>query len=373
MPLGLADNTLLFEFPEIHETAVLEVSFHRTLRVPDDGRRYNLPPGLGRFPLQAVDDLRAAQCPPTWRKRGGIALPMWQAEACWISFRSRCDFPFAVKVAAGKVNALTGTPWSDDLDVTQADYMEVPGQPWLDGFCVAKGIVRQFVAMPLGAGYTAEEQITGQAEHGGIQILARPMRREVWWDRLCATQARERDELLARHRAELEDLDRLHAAGRLRHHRYSGSIGMDEAAAAPAFMRRAVMSAATDMGMGAGGRIRQEVRKPIEPPDVWDQSLRSRCFVHLADASQWHGLTGTAPPTKAPTAKDYARCGLPWFDYDDAAAPREGSTILAAIKSVFAKGEERGEQPLPENEGFEPPEPIVLRSRRRGIAVPEAF
>lgn len=362
MPLGLVNNTLLFEFPEIHDTAVLEVSFHRTLRVPDDGRRYNLPPGLGRFPLRPVDDLRAGQCPPKWRKRGGIALPMWQAEACWISFGSPYDFPFAVKVAAGKVNALTGAPWTDALDITQADYMEVPGQPWLDGFCVAKGIVRQFVAMPLGAGYTAEEQITGEAEHGGIQILARPMRRDVWWDRLRAAQVREREDLLARHRAEIEDLDRLHAAGRLRHHRYSGLIDMDEALGAEPFAAPSVMASSTSMGMGAGGRIHQEVRKPIEQPDVWDQSLQSRCFVHLAEASRWTWLTGDAPPTRAPTAKDYARAGLPWFDYEATAAPREGSTILAAVKSVFAKGEENGEQPLPENDGFEPPEPVVIRA-----------
>lgn len=367
MSLGLADDTLLFEFPEIHESAVLEVAFHRTLRVPDDGRRYNLPPGLGRFPLQAVDDLRATQCPPTWRRRGGIVLPMWQAEACWISFRSRFDVPFAVKVAAGKVNALTGAPWSDEFDFAAADYMEVPGQPWLDGFCAAKGVVRQFVAMPLGAGYTAEEQITGKAEHGGIQILARPMRREVWWGRLFAAQAREREELLARHRAELEDLDRLHAAGRVRRHQYAGWAGMDDAAAMPALSAmRMSEPVASDMGLGAGGRIRQEVHRPVEKPEVWDPSLRSRCFIHLADASGWRALTHHAPPTKAPTAKDYARSGLPWFDYYDAdATPREGSTILAALKSVFTTGEQRGEQPLPENEGFEPPEPVVLRPRRQ--------
>jgi len=50
--------------------------------------------------------------------------------------------------------------------------------------------------------------------------------------------------------------------------------------------------------------------------------------------------------------------------YNVPPTPRDGSTILAAIKSVFVKGEERGEQPLPENEGFEQPEPVVLRSRR---------
>jgi hypothetical protein len=32
--------------------------------------------------------------------------------------------------------------------------------------------------MPLGAGYTVEEQLTGEAEHGGIQIIACPLKPE---------------------------------------------------------------------------------------------------------------------------------------------------------------------------------------------------
>jgi hypothetical protein len=34
--------------------------------------------------------------------------------------------------------------------------------------------------MPLGSGYSAEEQITGEAEHGGIQIVVYPMKQEVF-------------------------------------------------------------------------------------------------------------------------------------------------------------------------------------------------
>jgi hypothetical protein len=32
------------------------VSSQRTLRIPDDGNTYPLPPGLGRFPLRRVAD-----------------------------------------------------------------------------------------------------------------------------------------------------------------------------------------------------------------------------------------------------------------------------------------------------------------------------
>jgi hypothetical protein len=54
----------------------------------------------------------------------------------------------------------------------------VPELPWVDGYCVENGVIRQFVAMPLGDGYSAEEQITGAAEHGGVQIAVYPMKKE---------------------------------------------------------------------------------------------------------------------------------------------------------------------------------------------------
>jgi hypothetical protein len=85
---------------------------------------------------------------------------MYQAEALWISFSSSSGYPFAVKITAGKINAVTGEPWVQGIKNDPQDYVPVPSQPWLDGFCVGEGIVRQFVAMPLGQGYSAEEQIT---------------------------------------------------------------------------------------------------------------------------------------------------------------------------------------------------------------------
>ena len=82
-----------------------------------------------------------------------------------------CKFTFVRREKQGKINAVTGRDWSNGLHRGQQDYMVAPGQPWLDGYCVEKGVIRQFVAMPLGAGYTAEEQITGKAEQGGLQVI----------------------------------------------------------------------------------------------------------------------------------------------------------------------------------------------------------
>jgi len=139
--------------------------FQRTLRIPDDGSDYPLPPGLGHFPLRHVDDF-AENVSAQWLAHGGVMLPMYQSEAMWLNFTPHdvkghwAEYPFAIKVAVGKIDAVTGKEWSNALHKKPQDYMVAPEQPWLDGFCVEKGIIRQFVAMPLGAGYTAEEQIT---------------------------------------------------------------------------------------------------------------------------------------------------------------------------------------------------------------------
>ena len=105
--LTVQNDKLAFQFPEVHPDAVCKIEFQRTLRLPDDNREYPLPPGLGRFPLSHVDDY-AHKIPAQWVEHGGVFLPMAQAEAMWVRFSS--DYPFAVKIAAGKVNAVSGQP-----------------------------------------------------------------------------------------------------------------------------------------------------------------------------------------------------------------------------------------------------------------------
>src|SRR5262249_5043909 len=77
--------SLIFRFPEVHEDAKAAICFQRTLRIPDDGKHYPLPPGLDAFPLRHVEDF-AARVPRDWSERGGMMMPLYQAEAMWISF-----------------------------------------------------------------------------------------------------------------------------------------------------------------------------------------------------------------------------------------------------------------------------------------------
>ena len=67
-------------------------------------------------------------------------MPMDQSEALWISFSA--SYPFAVRIAAGKINAVSGEAWTAELHSEPQDYVVVPGQPWLDGFSVGAGPLR---------------------------------------------------------------------------------------------------------------------------------------------------------------------------------------------------------------------------------------
>lgn len=285
----------------------LSIGFQRTLRIPDDGKVHPLPPGFGGFPLRHVDD-HESTVPPTWLERGGVIMPMFQAEALWLNFDG--SYPAALKIGAGKINALTGEEWRGGLHGKPQDYLTVPIQPWLDGFAVAEGTIRQFVAAPLGDGTTVEEQLTGKATVGGIQIQVYPMKPQWYFARLLRRSIPTSLSQL------LPDLIQRHFA-------------MDFRAGGPLKCLR------EDMGLGMGGRMRQEIYKDLHGLAAWDQDRSSRCFVHLCNSMLWREITGENPPHPPVTAHEYRVAGLPWFDYyRDDLPSLEGSKTLASLKSL---------------------------------------
>lgn len=146
------------------------ISFQRTLRVPEDGREYPLPADMGELPIYRIEDF-ADKVPPHWLEDGGFFIPLYQREALFIAFKGVSWRPTAAKVAVGRINAVTGKPYDEQIRPHEQDYVIIPDQRWLDGINTGKGFVSQFVAMPLGEGYTVEEQMTDEARHGGFQIV----------------------------------------------------------------------------------------------------------------------------------------------------------------------------------------------------------
>lgn len=318
--LELRQNSLVFSFPEVHHAASCKIDFQRTLRIPDDNRDYPLPPGLGRFPVEHVDDFAAA-VPEKWMEHGGVFIPLYQSEALWLNFTGR--YPCAIKVAAGKINAISGETWSNGLSAGTQDYAVVPGQPWLDGFNIAEDLVRQFVAMPLGEGYTAEEQITGEAEHGGLQIVAYPLRADIY-------------------KRDFEQEFRMHA------HREREVVLFSNPEACYD------SCASAEMGLAPGGTMRQHIYKDKYGIDDWDQDNGFRCFVHLVNSAAYESITGRKPPHRPLTAQDYTRRGLPWFEHYSDDKAMGGSKVLSALASVGARVIGKGQGVLPDNDPVKP-------------------
>lgn len=140
LKVGTKDNHL-------HIGKYFTVTFQRTLRIPDDGKTYPLPPGLGSFPIYQVEDY-IERVPPAWKDRGGIFIPMYQREALWLNFGGAHWRPNAMKIAVGKVNAITGKPWDQRLHDDPQDYLVCPDQLWLDGTNAGEGYIRQFSLWP---------------------------------------------------------------------------------------------------------------------------------------------------------------------------------------------------------------------------------
>lgn len=296
------NDQIVFRFPKTDARSKFSIEFQRTLRVPDTDKEYALPPGLGAFRIRHAEDYKTSLAPEV-SSRGGVILPMWQAEAMWINFEAHdvnsVEFPVAIKVATGKINAVTGSTWDPELQDDPQDYVVSPEQPWLDGYCVDEDLVRQFVAMPLGSGYSIEEQVSGDAEWGGLQISVCPLKPEIWRS------------YLRRNQPSIEE-------------RY-----LSEESSMVLFEHSAMM------GLGAGGKITQTIYDDPFCIDAWDESQAQRVFVHLLHAKDWLSVTGNPAPNEPPSAKDYSSAGLPWFAYYGSdQAGLSGNSLLAAQSSV---------------------------------------
>jgi hypothetical protein len=273
------------------------VGFQRTLRIPETGL-HPLPPGLGRFPLRRVADYPDT-APAEWLSRGGVMLPIYQREAMWLSFKA--SEPTALQVGVGKVCAVSGLPWIEHLVKDPQNYVALPDQPWLDGINAGDGFVRQFVAVPLGSGATVEGQVTGQETHGGVQLRAVGLTEQALVEWRAAQASRTQ---------------------------CSPDLMLDGLLPAPS----------ADMGLGAGGRMRQEVYADDRALADYDESGALRVFVHLCSAAQWAAITGEVPPPTPVDRDAYVQAGLPWFDFYNAdARDLAPSEVLARVKTVGKK------------------------------------
>lgn len=210
----------------------------------------------------------------------------------WLGFGGTWWKPNAVQVGVGEINVVSGSPWTERLADTAQNYLVTPDQPWLDGINTGAGVIRQFVALPLGSGHTVEGQLTGAERVGGIQIRVFEPKPGRFPDEITESEP--------------------------------CPDGRPRAAAA-----------AQMMGLGAGGIMRQHIYSDAYGLDAWDTTNVGEIYVHILNGVDFYSITGRQPPSSPIDADLYTRYGFPWFEvFDEHRSDLAPSERLQAVKTV---------------------------------------
>lgn len=281
------------------------VSFKRTLRIPEDGKEHKAPPNFGVFPIYRVED-HPKSIPARWHGQDGAFIPMYQREGLYIRFDNETMWqPYAVKVAIGGVNAISGEAQTNKLRDDPQDYLVCPPQLWLDGINTGRSTIRQFLAMPLGLGYTVEASLSGSEEVGGLQITVFVPKPGIFPDAKPETKA----------------------------------------AIRPTAFRQSSGTESGQMGLGAGGVINQKILPDPHGVEAWDQSNFAQVTVHILNSEQFQLITGLEPPPTSVNEDTYAEHKFPWFPLYGEVLQGDvtPSELLAGAKTVAERDAERQE------------------------------
>jgi tetratricopeptide (TPR) repeat protein len=391
---GMRRLPLAVHKDELHVGRHTRISFNRTLRVPEDGREYPLPAGFGRLPILRVEDY-AERVPEKWLEQGGFIIPLYQREALFLSFSGVKWRPTIGKVSVGRVNAVSGKEHDLKIRSHRQDYVVIPDQHWLDGVNSGNGLVRQFVAMPLGKGYTIEAQVTDEEKYGGFQLAIFDPRSGRFPERnpddtKAAATALERR---ARRAAQEDLLNYLPASSvkviravqekhysdaakslglngdevlrqiesfRLHFEKVLGKGGFDDLIPKAHLQERVLHTAQfspsvqfqpparsskqqVEMGIAAGGTIKQQILEDTYGAESWDEAAFRDIVIHIVNSQVYQQITGREAPPSPISAEQYKRCKIPWYsDYKEKTPSLSPAAIFKRILSVGQIDNTRG-------------------------------
>jgi len=341
------------------------VGFQRTIRVPDNDKTHALPPDMGPFPVYNIADI-VDHLPKEIAAKGGVCIPMYQREAMWISFKTNVP-GCAVKVSVGGVNALTGVSQGVSVPGRQ-DYLALSksrdGQLWLDGISTSPGVVRQFVAVPLGKGLTVEGQLTASEAQGGIQIDVFPQVPTTV--SFYSTETLSHSDLYNKHKTprqlglsdgenlwmknlrdphiNLSERDHpMFNPGITIGHLYLKTISYNIQIKSTPLYRSGVGKSYSGIilsGLAAGGRISQKINKDPLPPFSYDYKRGYRLHVTIINAAHFTTLTGLPTPSSPIKTSTYIEEFLPWYElYDEHIPTANNNSIpnpLSTVKPIGA-------------------------------------
>ncbi len=285
------DRAIIVDFrKEVGPEAVMSLELIKTRRIPEDGKTHGLPPNDGALPTALARNVNQRFVDKKWLDRDVVLAPVSDTQAMWINFTdpttyggyhgASANYPFAVMVATGKINAIDGkelqlvlkadTNTKEHNFIVAGPLHDAGFQRWLDGYKDGPTTVRQFVGTSRSSGTSVEEYMTNEVKWGGIQFITAPMKVAAY-EKLKAAREAERKRLEAARKNNPGDSNR---------------------AAAP--------RSTVEIDVTAGGKISQVVNFPAFPASDFDMSKAVKFWVTLVDHRAWPYLTGTAAPAPTP-------------------------------------------------------------------------
>jgi len=260
---------------------------------------------------------------------------MYQREAMWIQFNAPRDAPKAIKIAVGKVNAITGKEYNQRIQKGEQDYCVAPTQPWIDGINNGNGTIKQFIAMPLGQGYTVEEQVTGKAEFGGIQLCVFDSKQKIQKD--YDNDYKRRD------KKEVEKIKKKMYSLSPQHQNLSDFNESKNC-------QEEIEDEESEMGISSGGKMKQKIYNDPYGFSFWNESKFGRVFVHIVNSTMYERITGKQLSSSPIDAYSYQTYQYPWFDiYDEGKKTVKQSNILNQVKTVKEIDQQKYSWPQDDN------------------------
>jgi len=206
----------------------------------------------------------------------------------------------------------------------------IPDQPWLDGIKGEVDTVRQFVAMPLGAGYGIGEQSLGSTTVNGLQLRAFEPKPNIFPDGPPPD------------RADIEMPMRLRSTG-----------------------------PSKSLAIAVGGTIRQKIIHDPYGGDTWDLESATAMTIHIVNSEHFREITGKEPPPTPISAQTYTEHGLPWFDlYEEAPGIVPLSKTLNGVRSVAEIDRECGAAGGEPEASVDIPDTQIRKLHRRKRSAP---
>lgn len=326
------------------------ITFNRTLRIPEDGKTYPLPAGLGTLPIHRATDF-SGKVPSSWLTEGSYFIPLHQKEALYLEFKGPNWNPSIAKICIGNVNAISGGNYSERLSAHNQDYVLIPHQRWLDGINAGDGLVRQFVAMPLGSGFSVEAQVTDEETVGGFQLLIiqpkenrfpkySPLLKEIF-------EKVKRAQIDADYKIN-SSVAAVLVLNKEEKQIYFSFLNIEEPVLRfqPAVGHENNFPSDDDnlsMAIAAGGSIKQKIVADTYGVDTWDPDRKRLVTIHMVNSEAYQRITGEKPPPSPISKEDYKYHGIPWYSYYDETSPKlKAANAFRRIIGISAIHRNRG-------------------------------